>query len=110
MYRLSTFEHAEWDRAVCIKHLDILSILEQGERNFAQVKEVADLDVNCDCEDVDSFSLMAARIHAIKMSWAATRPCPVTSVAEPSNDDHIALYDFAMDFSNDDWLKDLLGA
>ena len=72
------------DRAVFIKHLDILSILEEGERNFAQVKEVADLDVNCDCEDVDSFSLMAARIHAIKMSWAATRPCPVTSVAEPS--------------------------
>lgn len=108
MYRLSTFEHAEWDRALCIEHLDVRSVLEQGERNFSQVKEAAGLDL--DCKDVDSFSLMASRIHAIKTSWAATRSSPVISVTEPSSDEHIPLYDFGMDFSNDDWLKDLLGA
>jgi len=107
MYRLSTFEHAEWDRTLCIEHLDISSFLEAAGRNFARVKEAAGFDVGS--EDVDSFSNMASRIRVIKMSWDAANTSASTSIAEPCTDDHHELYGFPMELSPEDWLVDLLG-
>jgi hypothetical protein len=107
VYRLSTFEHPDWDRAFCIEHIDVSSFLKEGERNFAQVKEAAGLDV--DSEDVDSFSMMASRIQAIQKLWHATNASRATSTTEPFTGGRHEIYDFPMEFSDGDWLKDLLG-
>jgi hypothetical protein len=106
IYRLSIFEHPEWNRALVDEHLDVMSFLEECEKNFARVKEKAGLDIGSS-EDVDSFSRMASVIRAIKMSWGATNASAITSVGMPSNNE---IYDFSIDFSDEDWLKDLLGS
>src|ERR1700753_1547419 len=46
IYRLSTFEHPEWDRSIVQENLDVGSFSEQVERNFSQVKEVAGIDLD----------------------------------------------------------------
>jgi hypothetical protein len=105
MHRLATFEHAEWDQAILREHQDVSYFLEQSVKNFASVKEAAGLDIG-GSEDVDSFTSMAARIRVIKMSWDSANAPAMTSVGMPYND---GLYDFPMEFSDEDWLKDLLG-
>jgi hypothetical protein len=83
-----------------------MSFLEECEKNFARVKKEAGLDIG-GSEDVDSFSRMSSVIRAIKISWGATNASAMTSVSLPSNNE---LYDFPIDFSDKDWLKDLLGS
>jgi hypothetical protein len=107
MYRLSTFEHLEWDQALVGEHLDVMSFLEECEKNFERVKEEAGLDIT-GSEDVDSFSRIASVIRAIRMSWGGpTNASIITSTGMSSNNE---LYDFPIDFSDEDWLKDLLGS
>lgn len=50
--------------------LDVSSVIEQTERNFAQVKEAAGLDRG-GSQDCDFFSIMASRLRSIKVSWDA---------------------------------------
>jgi hypothetical protein len=104
IHRLSTFEHPEWDRALVGEHLDIISFLEECEKNFARVKEEGGLDIG-GSEDVDSFSRMASVIRAIRKSWGATNVSTMTLIGMPSNSE---VMDFPIDFSDEDWLKDLL--
>jgi hypothetical protein len=106
IYRLSTFEHPEWDRALVREHIDVISFLEECENNFARVKEEAGLDIG-GSEDMDSFSRMASVIRAIRMSWGATNASAMTSVETISNN---GVLDFPIDFSDEDWLQDLLGS
>jgi len=105
IYRLSTFEHAEWDRELFREQLHVSSFLEQCEKNFAGVKEAAGLDIG-GSEDMDSFSIMTSRVRVVKMSWDAANASMTNSVGMPSNDES---YDFPMDFSDEDWMRDLLG-
>jgi hypothetical protein len=101
MYRLLTFEHAEWDRALAREHLDLSSILEETENNWAKVKEAAGLDIG-GSKDVDPFTFMASRIRVVKLSWEATKASIMAPDGPSSNDQ---LFDFPMDFSEEDWLK-----
>ncbi|KAK9342228.1 hypothetical protein V1522DRAFT_416800 [Lipomyces starkeyi] len=107
MCRLSMFEHVEWDRALFREHLDVLSILEKTEKNFASVKDEAGLDIG-GSEDTDSFSSMASRIRVLKGSWDYTGASTMTSTGMPSNDE-LDLPDFPMEFSDEDWLRNVLG-
>ncbi|KAL5319887.1 hypothetical protein ACEPPN_012945 [Leptodophora sp. 'Broadleaf-Isolate-01'] len=104
-YRLSTFEHAEWDRVLCLEHLDVPSFLEQAGDKFGQVKAATNLIVNAG--DVDPFSVMSSKIQLIKKSWEIKHGSLRGSIPQFSRDE---LYDFAMEFSDGDWLGDLLGS
>ncbi|KAK9328779.1 hypothetical protein V1520DRAFT_345197 [Lipomyces starkeyi] len=107
MCRLSMFEHVEWDRALFREHLDVVSILEKTEKNFASVKDEAGLDIG-GSEDTDFFSSMASKIRVLKGSWDYTSASTMTSTGMPSNDE-LDLPDFPMEFSDEDWLRNVLG-
>ncbi|TGO10237.1 hypothetical protein BTUL_0140g00040 [Botrytis tulipae] len=105
-YRLTTLDNTDGNETPCIEHLDVSSFLDQAGRNFAQVKETAGLDVSP--EYPDSFSIMANRIRLIKVSWDVSHGVAANSLVNSSNFDNHELYDFSMEFSDGDWLKDLL--
>ncbi|KAE9370271.1 hypothetical protein N431DRAFT_559479 [Stipitochalara longipes BDJ] len=105
VYRLSTFEHPEWDRGFVRENLDLSLVLETTERNFLQVKEVAGLDQN-GSEDLDTFSIMASKTRVIKMWWEATTMSTLNSLSEAPSD---RMDDIPMDFLDDNWLRDVLG-
>ncbi|KAK9257993.1 hypothetical protein V1519DRAFT_455882, partial [Lipomyces tetrasporus] len=105
IYRLSTFEHPEWDRGLVRENLDVSLFLEQVEKNFAQVKEAAGLDLG-GSEDIDSFNNFASRIKIIKMWWNART---VSTMAPHDTASGDVMGDFPMEFLDDDWLRDLLG-
>ncbi|KAH6658497.1 hypothetical protein BKA67DRAFT_214989 [Truncatella angustata] len=107
VYRLSTFEHVDWDRALCVDDLDVLSFLEAGEENFGQVKAAAGLYV--DPDDVDTFTIMASRIHLIKLSWNAATTSLASSIVGSTYHENFELLDPFVEFSDGDWLKHLLG-
>ncbi|KAE8150257.1 hypothetical protein BDV25DRAFT_140027 [Aspergillus avenaceus] len=69
LYRLLTFEHAEWDHGLVQESVNIPQILEEMAGNFARVKEAASLDLTS--QDLDYYSTVAAKIWAIKASWDA---------------------------------------
>lgn len=99
--RLSTFEHSDWDRTLFQDQLDVTSYLDQLERNFAAVKEEAGLDIG-GSEHTDSFNCMASRLRALKVTWGTASD---TSATGTGND---GLYDLPMEFSDEDWLRELL--
>ena len=101
MYRLLTFEHPEWDRALVREHLDLSSILERCESAFSQVKDVADI-IPGSSEVIDPFTLMASRVRVVRLSWEATKASMMAPEGTASND---LLFDFPIDFSEEDWLK-----
>jgi len=105
VYRLSTFEHPEWDRGFVRQNLDLSSALETTERNFLQVKEVAGLDPN-GSDDLDTFSIMASKARVIRMWWEATAGSTSNSVGEAPSE---GMNDIPMDFLDDSWLRDVLG-
>ena len=95
LWRLLTCEHPEWDRGLVRESLDVTSILEEIEKNFAQVKEAADLDRG-GSQDFDFFSIMASRLRSIKGSWdAMTGTSKTASFGIPPLDE---LGDFPTEF------------
>jgi hypothetical protein len=106
IYRLSTFDHPEWDRGLVGENVDVSLFLQTTERNFLLVKKAAGLDVN-GSEDMDTFSIMAAKTRVIKMWWEAMNVPAVDSMEVAAGEE---LCDFPMDFLDDDWLIDLLGS
>lgn len=88
------------------ENLDVSSFLETTERNFAMVKEVAALNTG-GSEGGDIFSLMACKVGAVRMWWEAINVATVGSFEAAPGD---ALGDFSMEYLDDDWLKDILGA
>jgi hypothetical protein len=105
IYRLATFEHPEWDRGLVQENLDVSLFMETMERNFSQVKEAAGLDLN-GSEDMDTFSMVAARTRGIKMWWDATTAPSMGSLDVASGAE---IGDFPMEFLDDEWLRDVLG-
>ncbi len=71
LWRLSTCEHAEWDRGLVRDSLDIASIFEQTENRFMQVKEAAGLDRG-GSQDDEFFGIMASKLRLMKVSWDAS--------------------------------------
>jgi len=88
------------------ENLDVSSFLETTERNFAMVKEVAALNTG-GSEGGDIFSLMACKVGAVRMWWEAINVATVDSFEAATGD---TLGDFSMEYLDDDWLKDILGA
>ena len=106
LYRLTTFEHAAWDRTVIRNHIDTSSFLEQCEKNFAAVKHVTDLDMG-GSHDTDFYTIMASRIRVVRGIWERTGSLTMPSLAAPLGDD-LDLADFPVDFADDDWLRNVL--
>jgi hypothetical protein len=103
MYRLSMFEHPEWDRSLCQAHIDLSSFLEESENKFAQVKEVAGLDTE-GSDDVDTYTILAIRLRNVKRLWDTMNASTMSTIGIPSTE---KLYPYHMDLMEDDWLRDL---
>ena len=108
IYRLSMFEHIDWDRALFREQLDVLSFLGQIERNFASVKSEAGLDIG-GSEDMDTFSNLASRIRVVRGFWDQANSTEIPSSSVPLSD-HLDMSDFNMDFADEDWLRSVLGS
>ncbi|MCJ1378824.1 hypothetical protein MMC17_001923 [Xylographa soralifera] len=87
VWRLSTCEYPEWDRGLVRENLDVSMILGQIEKNFAQVKEAAGLDVGC-LQGSDFFSIMASKTRSIRVSWDAIT-APSTDLFDISSLDEL---------------------
>ncbi|KAK0115832.1 hypothetical protein ONS95_012883 [Cadophora gregata] len=102
-YRLSTFEHPEWDRVLCLEHLDVPTFLDQTGIKFGQVKSATNLIVNAG--EFDPFSIMSSKIQLIKKSWEVKHGSLKGAIPQFSPDE---LFDFPIGFSDGDWLGNLL--
>jgi hypothetical protein len=105
MQRLAIFEHSEWDRMLFREQIDILGFLERGANLLSQVKEAAGLDIG-GSEDSDTFTNLANKVRSLKGLWVARISSTMNSMGVAGN---YELYDFPMEFSDEDWLRDLLG-
>jgi hypothetical protein len=105
MYRLSVFEHPEWDCGLVRDHFDIVSFANIVEQNFLQVKMAAGLDSG-GSEDVDTFTTMALKIGQVRVAWDLTKVAATTTDGTTGSD---ALFDFSLEISDEDWLRDLIG-
>ncbi|MCJ1359174.1 MAG: hypothetical protein MMC33_009174 [Icmadophila ericetorum] len=94
LWRLSTCEHPEWDRDLVRENLDVSLILEEAEKNFAQVKEAAGLDRG-GSQDSDFFSIMASRLRSMKFQWDTLTTSTTASFSTALLDD---LGDFPAEF------------
>lgn len=105
MYRLSTFDHPEWDRTIAREKMDVLGFLEEVERRFSQVKDTAGLIVS-NSENTQTFDTLASKVRALRLSWDG----PTAPTLAPLNalmvDD---TGDFPMSLLDDDWLSYLVG-
>ncbi|KAH8801793.1 hypothetical protein F5884DRAFT_847663 [Xylogone sp. PMI_703] len=109
IYRLSSFEHPEWDRRLVKEKLDVLSILEGIEQNFLRVKEAAAL-TPIGSDDNDIFGVMASKARVIRTWWEATI-ADISTVEPPdlaSGDNMMG--DLYSEFLDNEWLRDTLGS
>jgi hypothetical protein len=104
IYRLATFEDPSWDRQLVQETLDVPMFLETTEQNLLSVKEAAGLDRD-GSDDVDNFSVFAARVKVFKMWWAATNINAAAGTLEREE-----MVDLNLEFLDDEWLRDALGS
>jgi hypothetical protein len=78
-------------------------LLETTERNLLLVKEAAGLDRD-GSDDIDIFSVFAARVRVFKMWWTATN-----IDAAPGTLEGEEMVDLNKEFLDDEWLRDVLG-
>lgn len=83
--------------------LDVSMFLETAERNLMLVKETAGLDRD-GSDDVDIFSVFAARVRVFKMWWAAKNVNAAAGTLEGEE-----MVDFNVGFLENEWLRDVLG-
>ncbi|KAL4901454.1 hypothetical protein BDW74DRAFT_181742 [Aspergillus multicolor] len=96
LYRLSTCDYPEWDPALLHETVNTSWVLEETSRRFAQVMTDVSLDPGS-AEDQDSFSMMAAKLQSIKVSWDA-RTSSMPSVFTPASLN--AIESFTSEFLN----------
>lgn len=107
LFRLSTLDYPGWDCGVVRNLANLSAILGQIINNMVQVKPAAGLDRG-DPEDKDIFSAKFRKVDKIKTWWDS-------KVAAESNGLDAIVADEAMteapvDFWDDVWLQDVLGA
>lgn len=104
VYRLATFEHSEWDRTIPEETLQVSLFLGEFQRNFSLVKDAVGLDLYGSTE-IDFFTKMSGKLGIIKKNWDT-----VTENLTGSNGTipNFELDDVPMDFSDENWLRDLL--
>lgn len=83
--------------------IDVLMFLETTERSLSLAKEAAGLDRD-GSEDIDIFSIFAARVRVFKMWWVVSNVGTATGTLEGEE-----MVDANMEFLNDEWLSDILG-
>lgn len=105
MYRLSIFEHQQWDRELIRTQFDISTFARTVEQNFSKVKLAAGLDSD-GSDDLDTFTLMASKIARVRLVWDPSTATPATMDAAIGSE---FCMDFPMDVSDEDWLRDLVG-
>lgn len=105
LYRLTTFEHPEWDRRIVLDTLDMFSFLEEAEGKFMQVAHAGGHEMG---EDPDFFNIVASKFRIMKAACSAVSEFIMSSenIAVPANE---GMGDFPMASIDEDWLKDLLG-
>ncbi|KAL2070336.1 hypothetical protein VTL71DRAFT_13362 [Oculimacula yallundae] len=104
-YRLSTFNHVEWDLVLCLENLDVPSFLDEAGGRFGAVKGATNLIA--DADEVDPFTDMFNKIQLIRKSWEIKHASLGGALPQFSNDE---LFDLPMEFSDGDWLGDMLGS
>jgi hypothetical protein len=105
LYRLATLQHPEWDLTLVRDHLDVPSFLSEAERNFRLAKDAVGFDLG-GSEDMDHFTRMANKMAKIQTIWEVKTGLVTVSHEMLPNDE---VYDFPMEFAEDDWLRDLIG-
>lgn len=104
LFRLLTFDDPVWDRGLVRDTTNLSLILGKIVEKLSQVKVAADLDHGAS-EDKDIFSLTARTMRSIRTWWEAK--CGAESA------DNIALDETLggtnLDFSDDVWLRDIIG-
>lgn len=103
IYRVATYEDPTWDRRLVQETIDVLMFLETTERSLSLAKEAAGLDRD-GSEDIDIFSIFAARVRVFKMWWVVSNVGTATGTLEGEE-----MVDANMEFLNDEWLSDILG-
>lgn len=98
------------------EQLDISDFLERSADLLGGVREHAGLDVEGG-EDSDTFTNMANRVRAMKNAWevrSASFGNSTQNVGDQGGGTNgagagVELFDFQMEFSDEDWLRDLIG-
>lgn len=111
LYRLSTLNDPAWDKNGVCKTADLLLILDHVINNMEQVKTLAGLDNN-DSPEGDIFSRTAKLFRSIRPEWEAKLSpddLMVSTIPTPQNAGETDLPEvLPMDFSDNEWLLDLL--
>lgn len=113
LYRLTTLEDPDWDKALVRQTLNFSLVLSQVAEKFAIVKLAARLD--CDsAEDNDIYSALSRRIASVKNlfdSRAAAEPAnanPAVNGTDELTLDAAGNLNPNLNFQDDAWLNDLL--
>lgn len=70
LYRLSTFEHPDWDVVSARETANLLFYLEQVVKKMSSVKQAAGLDTGKG-DDIDIYSITCQKLGSIKTWWDA---------------------------------------
>jgi len=105
MYRLSVFEHPDWDRGLVRHHFDMVLFTDIVEQTFLKVKTATGLDIG-GSKDLDTFTIMASKIARVRVAWDPVRVAAPTAEGSAIGD---SLYDFPLEYSDEDWMRDLIG-
>jgi len=79
--------------------------LKNTEHNFTLVKEAAALDPDGSVNN-DVFSIVASKVHVIRMWWESVNAATVASLGIVTGD---GMGDFPIEYLDDNWLKDVFG-
>lgn len=105
MYRISVFEHQDWDRGLVRGHFDMVSFAGIVEDKFLKVRAAVGLDGDS-ADGLDTFTILASKIGRVRVAWD---PNTATSTTTAPALDSEHTFDFPIEFSDEDWLRDLVG-
>ena len=106
LYRLSGFEHPGWSHELVRESCNMSAVVEQCCQNFALVKPLCGLDPETR-HDVSFFAAGYKRANAIKQ-WYELKFKADEARATTGNTPNEGTTDPFMDFTDDNWLGDLM--
>jgi hypothetical protein len=97
-YRISVFEHPEWDLALVRATVDFAAVLASSEEKYSQVKNEAGLDCN-GLDEPDPYTLIAVRLWKMRL-WYEAMNANATGLGEdaPVLD---SIGDYSLDIDED---------
>jgi len=113
---MTTFDHPDWSTTFAKQTLDFVGVIEELAKRFSEVKSAIGYDSHT-ADDLDIFSQSAKRMATIRVYFVnraanISEQPPEDTRIEPVN---VEMLDFAsggdmMDFLDDAWMRDILGA